>query len=189
MRFNEDRAAENQIWTFEFSDESSSGNQIGVGPDLGLSELHVICSENTASAAEVLINSLKGIDFPVYLYGSRTEGKNVGMEVEQFKPGDGYSYVFAPISFQGYNAKRETVNPKGIDPDHAVDERATATGWYADYGPEEPLVHKALELIGVVDASRTTRGTQCAGMQLKGSVQQAVAHPQGMLCTEPVSEE
>lgn len=157
--------------------------------DLNLNRLFVLVSGNTASASEAVINSLRGIDVPVTLIGSKTNGKNVGMNVFSWSNIDGFDYEFAPISFQGYNAKRETVNPKGIDPDHAVDERATATGWYADYGPEEPLVHKALELIGVVDASRMTRGTQCAGMQLKGSVQQAVAHPQGMLCTEPVSEE
>ena len=122
VRFNEDRAAENQIWTFEFSDESSSGNQIGVGPDLGLSELHVICSENTASAAEVLINSLRGIGFSVYLYGSRTEGKNVGMEVQILSNGS-RTFEFSPITFYPYNAAGFIGFADGFEVDYMVNDQ------------------------------------------------------------------
>lgn len=122
VRFNEDRKAENQIWTFEFSDESSSGSGIGVGPDLGLSELHVICSENTASAAEVLINSLRGIDFPVYLYGSKTEGKNVGMEVQILSNG-ARTFEFSPITFYPYNAKGFIDFADGFEVDYMVNDQ------------------------------------------------------------------
>lgn len=157
--------------------------------DLNLNRLFVLVSGNTASASEAVINSLRGIDVPVTLIGSKTNGKNVGMNVFSWSNIDGFDYEFAPISFQGYNAKRETVNPKGIDPDYKVEERAGASNWFVDYGPEEPLVRKALELIGVVDASETTRSTQDIGIELKGDVQQAVAHPKGMLCTKPAQEE
>lgn len=157
--------------------------------DLNIDRLFVLVSGNTASASEAVINSLRGIDMPVTLIGSKTNGKNVGMNVFSWSNVDGFDYEFAPISFQGYNAKKQSVDPKGITPDHAVDERATSTGWYVDFGPEEPLVHKALELIGVADATRTTRGTQRTGIRLEGGTQQALTHPQGMLCTQSAAEE
>ena len=59
---------------------------------------------------------------PVTLIGSKTNGKNVGMNVFSWSNVDGFDYEFAPISFQGYNAKKQSVDPKGITPDHAVDE-------------------------------------------------------------------
>ena len=80
-------------------------------------KIYVIGTVNTASASELIINSLRGIGKTVKLVGETTNGKNVGMEVKQFKPGDGYSYVFAPISFQSYNAKGESDYANGFTPD------------------------------------------------------------------------
>ena len=57
--------------------------RFGDGDDLNLNSVRIICSEETASASELIINGLRGIDFPVKLFGSRTEGKNVGMEVDR----------------------------------------------------------------------------------------------------------
>ncbi|MEB3372791.1 S41 family peptidase [Bacteroides sp. CR5/BHMF/2] len=51
--------------------------RFGDGDDLNLNSVRIICSEETASASELIINGLRGIDFPVKLFGSRTEGKNV----------------------------------------------------------------------------------------------------------------
>lgn len=77
-----------ETWTFgDGSDNPDAASTLGTGPDLGLSRLFVICSESTASAAEMVIESLEGIDFPVYLFGSRTEGKNVGMTTTVYKRG------------------------------------------------------------------------------------------------------
>lgn len=151
--------------------------------DLGLNRLYVLVGRNTASASEALINSLRGVGFPVTLIGAKTNGKNVGMNVFTWSDIDGYDYEFAPISFQGYNARKESVDPKGIDPDYAVSEQATSTGWYADFGPDEPLAHKALELIGVAGSRTTTRSAAKPRVQLAGPVQQAVEHPAGMLRT------
>lgn len=92
-------------WTFGYGDINNQDG-LGEGPDLGLKRLYVICSETTASAAELIINGLRGIDFPVYLYGSRTAGKNVGMEVRELTSGT-RSFEFAPITFRCFNAKGE----------------------------------------------------------------------------------
>ena len=49
--------------------------RFGDGDDLNLKSVRIICSEETASASELIISGLRGIDFPVKLFGSRTEGK------------------------------------------------------------------------------------------------------------------
>lgn len=90
--------------------------RFGDGDDLGLNSVRIICSEETASASELIISGLRGIDFPVKLFGSRTEGKNVGMEVQEYKYGNSY-YEFAPITFRSFNAKDWGDYADGIDPD------------------------------------------------------------------------
>lgn len=90
--------------------------RFGDGDDLGLHSVRIICSEETASASELVINGLRGVDFPVKLFGSRTEGKNVGMEVQEYKYGNSY-YEFAPITFRSFNAKDWGDYADGIDPD------------------------------------------------------------------------
>ena len=90
--------------------------RFGDGDDLNLDSVRIICSEETASASELIINGLRGIDFPVKLFGSRTEGKNVGMEVQEYKYGNKY-YEFAPITFRSFNAKDWGDYADGIDPD------------------------------------------------------------------------
>lgn len=90
--------------------------RFGDGDDLGLNSVRIICSEETASASELIISGLRGIDFPVKLFGSRTEGKNVGMEVQEYKYGNRY-YEFAPITFRSFNAKDWGDYANGIDPD------------------------------------------------------------------------
>ena len=90
--------------------------RFGDGDDLNLNSVRIICSEETASASELIINGLRGIDFPVKLFGSRTEGKNVGMEVQEYKYGNKY-YEFAPITFRSFNAKDWGDYADGIDPD------------------------------------------------------------------------
>lgn len=106
------------IWSFGYGDPKNSDG-LGQAPDLGLKSLHVICSENTGSASEIVINSLKGIDFPVTTYGSRTEGKNVGMQVS-YMTTNGRRFEFAPITFRVQNAKGEGDYADGIPVDKMV---------------------------------------------------------------------
>lgn len=113
-----------ETWTF--GDGKSDG--LGQAPDLGLKRVFVIMSENTASAAEMLINGLKGIDFEVKTYGSRSEGKNVGMEVQTLKFGNRF-FEFAPITFWVENAKGFSDYADGFDPDYMVNNQNQS---YAD---------------------------------------------------------
>ena len=73
-------------------------------------------SENTASASELIIHGLRGVDFPVTLIGSRSEGKNVGMVVTQ-EVYNGRRFEFAPITYRGMNEKNEYAPADGFEPD------------------------------------------------------------------------
>ena len=113
-------------WLFRGGPSDQDG--LGVAKDLGLSRLFVITSYGTASAAELVITSLRGIDFPVYVVGGKTEGKNVGMTttVTEYK---GRQFQFSPITFRLSNAKGFGDYPDGIDPDVVLDNQgATSEG-------------------------------------------------------------
>lgn len=120
------RGNKKQSWKFRGGPNDEDG--LGIAPDLGLNRLYVIGSENTASASELVINGLRGIDFPVYLYGSRTEGKNVGMTTTQTTY-DNRVFVFSPITFRVSNAKGFGDYPDGIAPDVMVNNQNSS---YAD---------------------------------------------------------
>ena len=117
--------------------DSSVASQYG----FDLKDVYVLTSVNTASASELIINSLRGIDMPVTTVGTTTNGKNVGMEVMQFGPVDGYYYVFAPITFQSYNAKGESDYANGFEPDVLADYTNLIP---YDWGLKEPLLIAAL---------------------------------------------
>lgn len=120
------RGNKHQTWKFRGGPNDQDG--LGIAPDLGLERLYVIGSENTASASELIINGLRGIDFPVYLYGSQTEGKNVGMTTTQTTY-EGTRYLFSPITFRVTNAKGFGDYPDGFRPDVMVNNQNSS---YAD---------------------------------------------------------
>lgn len=107
-------------WTFRHGYTSDVDN-LGLPTYLGLNRLYVITSYNTASAAELVINSLRGIDFPVYMIGGQTEGKNVGMTVSEIEQNGRY-FQFSPVTFWVRNAKDFGDYPDGIVPDEVVTE-------------------------------------------------------------------
>jgi C-terminal processing protease CtpA/Prc len=83
---------------------------------LGLKRLFFIASEGTASASELTINGLKPF-MHVYLVGSKTYGKPVGMSGFEWKK---YDWVLNPIIFQTTNEKNEGGYFNGIQPDSNV---------------------------------------------------------------------
>lgn len=86
------------------------------GAVLNLERLTVICSDNSASASELVIMGLRGLDFPVKLIGKTTNGKNCGMDVSRKKIGN-KEYEYAPITFMCFNAKGFGDWGEGIVPD------------------------------------------------------------------------
>lgn len=87
-----------------------------VGVDLNLDALTVICSDYTASASELVVMGLRGLDIPVTLIGTTTEGKNCGMDVTRRTFGT-TTVEYAPITFMCYNAKGFGAWGEGITPD------------------------------------------------------------------------
>lgn len=101
---------------WKFLSGPSESDHLGKAPSMNLKRLWVIMSENTASASELVIGGLKGVDFPVHLIGSQSEGKNVGMVVTQ-EVYNGRRFEFAPITYRGLNAKDEYGPKDGFYPD------------------------------------------------------------------------
>ncbi len=98
---------------------------------LGLKRIYVICSENTASASELLVNGLRGFDLEVRLVGTRTNGKNVGMEGFVDYEVAGEKYTFMPITFYSENAKGFRDYSDGFVPDVTYDDSNFYPGDFA----------------------------------------------------------
>ena len=96
--------------------QTSEFNLKDTGTILSLDDLTVICSNYSASASELVIMGLRGLDVPVMLIGSKTEGKNCGMDVTR-KSIANKNLEFAPITFMCFNAKGEGDWGEGIIPE------------------------------------------------------------------------
>ena len=119
--------------------------------------------------------------------GSKSNGKNVGMEVKDFSD-DNYDYEMVPITFQGYNAKMESVNSTGIAPDIAAEEW---NGYLVDFQMDEPMIAQAIaQITGQKPEAPATRSVVRVPFR-KADVrvpEVAPIHPQGMI-TLPVRKD
>lgn len=100
---------------------------------LNLDHVYVIGTQNTASASELLINGLRGLDIDVRLIGTRTQGKNCGMEGWQKRAGS-YSFILYPITFYCENAKGFRNYSEGFMPDFEYDDTNIYPG---DFGTND----------------------------------------------------
>lgn len=147
---------------FAYSQYPNLDTSLSTG-GLDLPRVYCLVGNNTASASELVINSLKGIGLDVILIGEKTTGKNVGMESVELKAED-KTYEVAPITFQSYNAKGFSDYEKGFEPDFVMDETNPYNEQgiffiHKEYGSDkEPLYAKAVELITGKDLTPTTRG-------------------------------
>jgi hypothetical protein len=85
-------------------------------PTLNLNRVYVITSNNTCSASESIINSLRGVGVDVYQIGSTTCGKPYG-----FYPQDNCGTTYFSIQFEGVNAKGEGEYSDGFTPENSLD--------------------------------------------------------------------
>lgn len=69
-------------------------------PNLNLSRIYVLTTENTCSASEAFMNGLRGIDVEVIQIGGKTCGKPYG-----FYPQDNCGTTYFSIQFSGINSK------------------------------------------------------------------------------------
>lgn len=124
IRFNESRMKamnnKREDEKFMYSNYANLNTSLAAG-DLGLSHIYCLVGYYTASASELVINSLRGIDIEVTLIGEKTTGKNVGMEPVDIVVREN-TYSLLPITFQSYNAKGFGDYEKGFIPDRKIDE-------------------------------------------------------------------
>jgi hypothetical protein len=84
-------------------------------PTLNLNRVFVLTGHDTCSAAEAVINGLRGVNVEVIEIGSTTCGKPYG-----FYPQDDCGTTYFSIEFQGYNAMGFGDFGDGFSPDNAV---------------------------------------------------------------------
>lgn len=98
---------------------------------LGLKRVFIIATGVTASASEIVINGLRGLDIEVNLIGTKTSGKNVGMEgfMTSYR---NYDFLLYPVSFYIENAKGFRDYPEGFEPDLRLDDSSFYPG--GDFG-------------------------------------------------------
>ena len=167
-------------WLFRGGPSDQDG--LGIAKDLGLSRLFVITSYGTASAAELVITSLRGIDFPVYVVGGKTEGKNVGMTttVTEYK---GRQFQFSPITFRLSNSKGFGDYSDGIEPDVVLDKQDATSetdtdnmfpysfGDWGSYHFNPALSAICTSILGTQPASASTRSASAAVSTISDTAQ------------------
>ena len=84
-------------------------------PSLDLTRVFVLTGNNTCSASESIINSLRGINVQVIQIGSTTCGKPYG-----FYPQDNCGTTYFSIEFKGVNAKSFGDYTDGFSPQNTV---------------------------------------------------------------------
>ena len=107
-------------------------NDLAERYNFSFSKFYVIVSSRTASASELLINALRGINYEVIVVGNENSiGKDVGMEVPYEKTIGDYCYQPVVITFQSYNAKGESDYNNGFAPNMKLSDD------YRKYVPED----------------------------------------------------
>ncbi len=144
---------------------------------LNINRLFCLVDSYTASASEMVINSLRGIGFEVIIIGKKTMGKNVGMEVSSFNF-DNWHYEFYPVTFAISNEEGFGAYENGFTPDYEVDDWNNGEA-FVDYSEDEVLIKKALSLISETDHTDTaTTSTRTCSREINGG--KIIASPRQM---------
>ncbi len=132
---------------------NESYNFVRTESPLGLDRVVFITTRSSASASEVVINSLKPY-VDVKIVGDTTHGKPAGMNIwgfpfpSQSDPNPDYEYVFAPITFEYLNSMNEGRFYEGMVPDVRAADDITH-----DFGdPQEASLSAA---IGVLNGTKS----------------------------------
>jgi len=115
LTYNDKRGKDN--FAFPFYDTSSSGASL---PSLNMTRAFVLASDNTCSASEAVVNSLRGVGVNVQLIGATTCGKPYGFVAQ-----DNCGVTYGAMEFVGFNAKNEQVSPDGMAPNCAAGDDLT----------------------------------------------------------------
>lgn len=138
-----DKVAGKLFSSYEYNDKQASSenhteNFVAVERKLQLDRLITICSRATASASELVINSLSPF-MPVYIVGNDTYGKPMGSHIWNYDD----KYAFVILSFKMKNAKGEGEYFEGLPANIYVADDLTRQ--FGD--PEEANLREAIRLI------------------------------------------
>lgn len=106
MVFNAERTAKGEVRFDRIGDTSEGHTPLAAAMSSSFPEIKrvfVLTTGRSASASELIINGLRGLDITVNIIGEQTAGKNSGMEVIEKEIGL-YEYTLAPITFYMENA-------------------------------------------------------------------------------------
>lgn len=196
MTFNEDRTEAGESGDYKIGVKETFESvyepiERALQHALGLKKIYVLVSETTASASEMVINGLRGLDIEVNLIGMPTNGKNVGMEgvVRSFH---NYDFLLFPVSFYIENAKGFRDYSDGFTPDVQIDDSAIYPGEFGTM--MDQLGYIALMWIKTGNKPRLqsamhTRGS-CRSMRSFGDLwENRPVQPVGGAVMQPVREE
>lgn len=137
---------------YEFNDKHKKSNNTSpflstpevLAGNLNLGRLFVLTGQTTASASELVINSLIPSIYlgtaNIRLIGQQTLGKTVGMNV--YDESDTYGWILSPVCFRVYNADHKADYADGFVPNIVIDEFKSSL---VDFGQDnEPLLSEAI---------------------------------------------
>ncbi len=114
LQYNDKRNQDTQPFPYDSTASGFSGTGTTSGaalPTLNLNRVFIITGTGTASASELLVNGLRGVDITVHLIGTQTVGKPYG-----FSPTDNCGTTYSSIEFVSNNAKGEADFVDGFAP-------------------------------------------------------------------------
>ncbi len=151
------------MFTYQYNDKLKSISRttnFNTSNKLNLTRLIVITTKNSASASELLINSLKP-HMEVKIIGSASNGKPVGFPVIPV-----LSYVVAPVAFKTVNSAGEADYYEGFKPDYPEADDLTKN--FGD--PDEKCLKVSLEYLKtgkvIVNSAKNARVEAANSMEI-----------------------
>lgn len=167
-------------------------------PNLNLSRIYVLTTENTCSASEAFMNGLRGIDVEVIQIGGKTCGKPYG-----FYPTDNCGTTYFTIQFSGINSKGFGDYADGFNPTNTpvfaadvkgcpvADDFSSALGDPQENMLQAALLHMDTDSCPALPAAAsvdTLSGSGSARMTDGPAVRDPSAQPLNNTIREPVYE-
>jgi C-terminal processing protease CtpA/Prc len=144
LKYNE--TLESNNFDYNFTNTLSNEEIIN---SLNLDKVYILTSNRSASASEMMVNSLKSY-IEVVQIGGQTVGKSQASQIVYDSPNlgrenanPGHTYAMLPLIAITVNKNDETVPPSGIVPTVNLLERPAYYGTIGD--AEEPLLKAALQ--------------------------------------------
>lgn len=138
----------NKIETYRFGSDI-----IRNGVNLNLKRLYVLTTEFSASASELVINSLRPY-MDVIIIGDVTEGKNIGSR--DFKHAD-FPHILKPIFCYVYNVHGKADYDNGFEPNYYYRDFDETVKQYSLGDPREAMLKIALGMINGTKSSTETK--------------------------------